>query len=54
MLSILLQDGTEEVVEGLEPEVTEKTISIMELLMNGGVAGMVVIAVLFVLLFVAG
>lgn len=53
MLSILLQDGTEEVVEGLEPEVTEKTISIMELLMNGGVAGMVVIAVLFVLLFVA-
>lgn len=53
MLSILLQDGTEEVVEGLEPEVTEKTLSIMELLMNGGVAGMVIIAVLFVLLFVA-
>lgn len=53
MLSILLQDGTEEVVEGLELEVTEKTLSIMELLMNGGVAGMVIIAVLFVLLFVA-
>jgi len=53
MLNILLQDGVEEVVEELDPETTEKTLSIMELLMNGGVAGQVIIAVLFVLLFVA-
>jgi biopolymer transport protein ExbB len=53
MLNIFFQDGTEEALQGLEPEATEKTISIMELLMNGGVGGQVIIAVLFVLLFVA-
>jgi len=53
MLNIFFQDGTEEALEGLEPEATEKTISIMELLMNGGVGGQVIIAVLFCLLFVA-
>lgn len=53
MLNIFFQDGTEEALDALEPEVTEKTISIMELLMNGGVGGQVIIAVLFVLLFVA-
>lgn len=53
MLNIFLQDGNEEALNALEPEVTEKTISIMELLMNGGVGGQVIIAVLFVLLFVA-
>lgn len=53
MLNIFLQDGTQETLENLEPEVTEKTISIMELLMNGGVGGQVIIMVLFVLLFVA-
>ncbi len=53
MLNIFLQDGTEDALQGIEPEATEKTISIMELLMNGGVGGQVIIAVLFVLLFVA-
>ncbi|NND63135.1 MAG: MotA/TolQ/ExbB proton channel family protein [Flavobacteriaceae bacterium] len=53
MLNLFIQDGTEEALEGLEPEATEKTLSIMELLLNGGVAGQVIIAVLFVLLFVA-
>ncbi|MEM7085558.1 MAG: MotA/TolQ/ExbB proton channel family protein [Bacteroidota bacterium] len=53
MLNIFFQDGTEEALEGLEPEATEKTISIMELLMNGGVGGQLIIAVLFILLFVA-
>ncbi len=48
-----LQDGNEEALNALEPEATEKTISIMELLMNGGVGGQVIILVLFVLLFVA-
>jgi len=53
MLNTFFQDGTEETLEGLEPEVTEKTISIMELLMNGGLGGQIIIGVLFVLLFVA-
>lgn len=53
MLNIFFQDGTEEALDALEPEATEKTISIMELLMNGGVGGQVIIAFLFVLLFVA-
>jgi hypothetical protein len=45
MLNIFFQDGTEEALQGLEPEATEKTISIMELLMNGGVGGQVIITV---------
>ena len=53
MLDIFFQDGVEEVLEGLEPETTEKTLSIMELLMNGGTGGQIIIGVLFVLLFVA-
>ena len=53
MLNIFFQDGTGEAIEGLEPVATEKTISIMQLLMNGGVGGQVIIGVLFILLFVA-
>ncbi|MBL4662210.1 MAG: MotA/TolQ/ExbB proton channel family protein, partial [Flavobacteriaceae bacterium] len=53
MLNIFLQDGAEEALEGLEPEVTEKTISIMELLMSGGIGGQLIIGILFILLFVA-
>ena len=53
MLNYLLQDPTTDAVDGLEPVVEEKTISLMELLLNGGVAGQIIIAVLFVLLFVA-
>ena len=53
MLNFLLQDPTTDAVDGLEPIVEEKTISLMELLLNGGVAGQIIIAVLFVLLFVA-
>jgi len=53
MLNIFFQDGNEEALDALEPEATEKTISIMELLMNGGVGGQVIIALLFILLFVA-
>ena len=52
MLNIFLQDGAEEALEGLEPEVTEKTISIMELLMSGGIGGQLIIGILFILLFV--
>ncbi len=53
MLNIFFQDGAEEVLEVLETEATEKTLSIMELLMKGGVGGQIIIGVLFVLLFVA-
>lgn len=53
MINFLIQDGTNEAAQNLEPLVEEKTLSIMELLMNGGLAGQIIIGVLFVLLFVA-
>lgn len=53
MLNYLIQDGSQEALDGLEPVVEEKTLSLMELLLNGGLAGQIIIAVLFVLLFVA-
>jgi len=52
MLNTLLQETAQD-AELLEPEVTEKTLSIMELLMNGGLGGQIIIGVLFILLFVA-
>ena len=52
MLNILIQDATE-TAENLEPIVEEKTLSIMQLLMDGGTAGQIIIGILFVLLFVA-
>lgn len=53
MLNFLMQEGTEEAVQALDPESTEKTLSIMELIMSGGLGGQIIIALLFVLLFVA-
>lgn len=52
MSIILIQDASE-AADNLEPIIEEKTLSIMELLMNGGMAGQIIIGVLFVLLFVA-
>ncbi|WP_347373197.1 MotA/TolQ/ExbB proton channel family protein [Aequorivita sp. Q41] len=52
MLNFFIQEGAE-VAQDLEPIAQEKTLSIMDLLLNGGVAGQLIIAVLFVLLFVA-
>jgi len=49
MLNIFFQDGAQEVLEGLETEATEKTLSIMELLMKGGVGGQIIIGVLLCL-----
>lgn len=54
MLTMLMQDGAQEaatLLEGEEP--VEKTLSIIDLLLTGGTAGIVIILVLFVLLFVA-
>ena len=53
MLNFFIQEGTEEAVQVLDPESTEKTLSIMELIMSGGLGGQIIIALLFVLLFVA-
>ncbi len=52
MLNFFLQEGAE-IAQDLEPISEEKTLSIMDLLLNGGVAGQIIIGVLFVLLFVA-
>ena len=52
MLSLFLQDGAQEATD-LEPVVEEKTLSVLELVMNGGLAAQIIIGVLFILLFVA-
>ena len=59
MLNFFIQEGAEAaqdlepVSEALPVEAQEKTLSIMDLLLTGGPAGQIIIAVLFVLLFVA-
>lgn len=50
MLATFLQEAVEETAEQM-PE--EKTLSFIELILDGGIAGTVVIAILFVLLMVA-
>ncbi|SRX54253.1 MotA/TolQ/ExbB proton channel family protein [Aequorivita sp. CIP111184] len=52
MLNSFIQEGAD-VAQDLEPVAQEKTLSIMDLLLTGGIAGQIIIAVLFVLLFVA-
>lgn len=49
MLALFLQEAAQE----LEPVVEEKTLSIMDLLFSGGVAGSIIILILAVLLVVA-
>jgi biopolymer transport protein ExbB len=53
MLNFLLQDSTLELAQDIEPISEVKTLSIMELLMTGGLGGQIIIGILFVLLFVA-
>lgn len=52
MLNTLIQEGAE-IVQDLEPVSEEKTLTIMNLLMSGGLAGQIIILILFVLLFLA-
>ena len=52
MLNSLFQEGAE-LAQDLEPVSEEKTLSVMDLLLSGGTAGQIIIAILFVLLFVA-
>ena len=53
MLNFLIQEGAEEAAQAAEPETTEETLSVLELVMNGGLAAQLIIGVLFILLFVA-
>ncbi|NAS32273.1 MotA/TolQ/ExbB proton channel family protein [Flavobacteriaceae bacterium R38] len=48
---LLFQDGTQEVLDEALSE--EKTLSVADLIVNGGTGSMVIIAVLFVMLFIA-
>lgn len=52
MLPILIQNDSD-INQDLEPIIQEKTLSIMELITDGGIAGQIIIGVLFILLFVA-
>lgn len=52
MLNFFIQEGAEAAQE-LEPIAEEKTLSVLDLIMSGGVAGQIIILVLFILLFIA-
>lgn len=52
MLNFFIQEGTETAQE-LEPIAEEKTLSVLDLIMSGGVPGQIIILVLFILLFIA-
>ena len=54
MINTLLQEGAQDAANVLtDDEPVEKTLSIIDLLLTGGTSGIIIIAVLFVLLFVA-
>jgi biopolymer transport protein ExbB len=53
MTNLTLQEVPEDVAALANEESVEKTLSIIELITSGGTAGMVIIAILFVLLIVA-
>lgn len=52
MLNFLIQEGAE-AAQDLEPVSEEKTLSVLDLIMSGGMAGQIIILVLFILLFIA-
>ncbi|MDT0651271.1 MotA/TolQ/ExbB proton channel family protein [Autumnicola edwardsiae] len=53
MLNFFQQDGVADAMQEAEPVVEEKTLSLFDLLFSGGLAGTVIIVILFILLFVA-
>ncbi|MDX1774914.1 MAG: MotA/TolQ/ExbB proton channel family protein, partial [Oceanihabitans sediminis] len=53
MLNTIIQDAAREADLLTDGESVEKTLSVIELITSGGTAGMVIIALLFVLLIVA-
>ncbi|HET8886323.1 MAG TPA: MotA/TolQ/ExbB proton channel family protein [Salinimicrobium sp.] len=53
MLNFIQESGLAEATQEMEPVVEEKTLSLIELLFGGGLAGSIIIIVLGILLFVA-
>ena len=53
MLTLFMQDGVNSLESLAEDEPVEKTLSLIDLLMSGGLAGQIIILILFILLFVA-
>lgn len=53
MTNLFLLGAIVQNTKEIDPEIEEKSLSIMDLLLSGGTGGVVIIAVLFVLLFVA-
>lgn len=53
MMHLLTLGSLAQIAEKAVPEAEEKSLSIIDLLLSGGTAGVLIIAILFVLLFVA-
>ena len=54
MLNFFIQEGNEAIAEDLQEVVSEeKTLSVLQLIIDGGLGAQIIIAVLFVLLFMA-
>lgn len=53
MVNFFQEDSLVNNAQTLEPLVEEKTLSLMDLFLSGGIGGQVIIAILFILLFVA-
>ena len=51
MLNFLIQEGVQDASQLIEEVTVEKTLSIMDLLISGGIGGQIIIGVLFVLVF---
>lgn len=53
MLYFFQEEGTAEGAEAVEPVVEEQTLSLMDLFLSGGIAGQIIILILFLMLFAA-
>ncbi len=53
MLYFFQQDGVAEAAQEAEPVVDEKTLSLFDLMLSGGLGGQIIIIILFILLFAA-
>lgn len=53
MLYFFQQEGVAEAAQEAEPVVEEKTLSLFDLMLSGGLGGQIIIIILFVLLFAA-
>jgi biopolymer transport protein ExbB len=53
MLYFFQQDGVAEAAQEAEPVVKEKTLSLFDLMLSGGLGGQIIILILFILLFAA-